>query len=140
MIALLASLLVAQFPTWSLAGETADWLGVLANRGYTVFQYHGVILRIGESRTLPITLQATGEGIYGALGGPNALMIDLELLNGDELLCSCGTDDMPLVYMPVDSSGLVSHLRFTITDMTHGATAESIFVYAVIKPVDPDSL
>jgi hypothetical protein len=35
---------------------------------------------------------------------------------------------------------MVSHIRLSITDMTHGATAESVFVYAVVRPVDPGAM
>jgi len=140
MTALLCASLLLQFPTWSLNGETVRWLGSLANRGYTVFQYHGLFLDLNAPATVPITLQARGEGIFGAMGGARTLVVELELLSGDEILYRCGTDDLPMIHLPADSAGMVSHMRLSITDMTHGATAESVFVYAVIKPVDPGEM
>lgn len=140
MTALLCTALLLQFPTWSLNGETSRWLGSLANRGYTVFQYHGLYLELNETATVPVTLQAGGDGIFGAMGGARALVVRMELLRGEEVLLSRGTDDLPMIHLPADSAGMVSHIRLSIRDMTHGATAESVFVYAVVKPVDPDTL
>lgn len=116
------------------------WLGSLANRGYTVFQYHGMLLDLNETATVPVTLQAEGEGIFGAMGGAKALIVELELLSGDEILYRCGTDDLPMFHLTADSARMVSHIRLSITDMTHGATAESVFVYAVVRPVDPGAM
>jgi len=140
MIPLLCAALVLQFPTWSLNGEVARWLGSLANRGYTVFQYHGLYLDLNTAATVPITIQASGEAIFGAMGGARALVVKMELLSGEEILYRCGTDDLPMVHLPADSAGMVSDMRLEVTDMTHGATAESVFVYAAVKPVDPGTL
>jgi hypothetical protein len=140
MMTLLCAALLLQFPTWSLNGEVARWLGSLANRGYTVFQYHGLLLDMNEAATVPMTFQAAGECIFGAMGGARALLVEMELLSGDEILYRCGTDDLPMKHLQADSAGMVSHMRVTITDMTHGATAESVFVYAVVKPVDPGAM
>lgn len=140
MIPLLCAALLLQFPTWSLKGETVRWLGSLANRGYTVFQYHGMFLELNATATVPVTLQAEGEGIFGAMGGARALVVKMELLSGDEVLYQCGTDDLPMIHLPADSARMVSHVRLSITDMTHDATAESVFVYAAVKPVDPGAM
>ena len=131
-------LLLSGFQT--LGGEGKAWLQVLGNRGYTVFQYHSAYLSLGETHTIPVTLQATGPAIFGAMGGTNALVISMELLGGEELLHHAHTDDLPLIPLSADSAGLVSHMRLTVTDMTHGAMAESVFVYAVVKPVDPGGM
>ncbi|MFO7627343.1 MAG: hypothetical protein R6V62_08815 [Candidatus Fermentibacteraceae bacterium] len=140
MIPMLCAALLLQFPAWSLNGEVARWLGSLANRGYTVFQYHGMFLDLNETATVPMTLQAEGECIFGAMGGATALVVQLELLSGDEILYRCGTDDLPMIHLPADSARMVSHMRLEVTDMTHGATAESVFVYAVVRPVDPGEM
>ncbi len=140
MTGLLCALLLLQFPSWSLRGETAGWLASLANRGYTVFQYHGLLLSLNRPQLIPVTLQAFGDGIFGALGGPHARVIRMELLKDDEILSQCGTDDLPLIPMVADSANMVTHIRLTLEETTHGALAESVFVYAVLKPVDPDGL
>lgn len=140
MTALLCAALMLQFPSWSLNGEVSRWLGSLANRGYTVFQYHGMLLDLNEAAFVPVTIQAEGEAIFGAMGGARALVVELELLGGDEILYSCGTDDLPMIHLQAADARMVSRMRLSITDMTHGATAESVFVYAVVKPVDPDTL
>lgn len=140
MQALLCVLLLLQLPVNSLNGEGKAWLQALGNRGYTVFQYHCVLLPLGEIRSFPVTLQTDGPAIFGAMGGAKALVISMELLNGDELLHHCDTDDLPVIPLSADSAGMVSHIRLAVTDMTHGAAAESVFVYAVVKPVDPGGM
>lgn len=140
MTAFLCALLVLQFPVWSLRGETLDMLTALGNRGYTVFQYRGLLLELHESRRIPVIFSPGGDAIFGALGGPKALVVNLELMGGDEILFHSGTDDIPMIPVSADSAGMVSHIRLTLEQTTHGAAAESVFVYAVMKPVDPIGL
>ncbi len=140
MTPLVALLLVAQYSTLPLRTEIEGWINTLSNRGYDVFQYRGVVLRLDESMDLPVTLHAEGDHIFGALGGPNAMIIRMELMKGDRVILQCGTDDLPLLHLPADSAAMVTHMRLTATDMIYGARAESVYVYEAVRPVDPESL
>lgn len=140
MALILAMMLITQYPVLPLRTETEGWLNTLSNRGYTVFQYRGLVLRLDEPRTIPVTLQAPGDCIFGALGGPDALIIRMELMSGDRLLLQCGADDLPLIHLPADSAAMVTHVRLTATDMIHGADAESVYVYEAVLPVDPGAV